>query len=189
MSTGVNAAARRPFSPEGLKSQAKEKGLTLVRLSTEMGFQKNYLARCGSDGLMSRAAYDLLVLKYGFDPERLAPPPEPEEALETETKLAEEAALASGVNDRNLAALERIAAALEAIATNPAPDAPTLTKLERCTLLVKQMTCYGGCLKSDFEGKAFSHDMGVEIQKTAIQLAGLTEGQKNGETWLSRTRK
>ena len=86
--------------------------------------------------------------------------------------------------------LSRIADALEEIATSSHHkyvDEPTLTDIERCTLLLKVMVCYGSCNEDDFICKAESYKMNAATRAMAIKAANVKTTQRGGENWLVRT--
>lgn len=81
--------------------------------------------------------------------------------------------------------LTRIAVALEKMADQPKPN-PRLSEIERCCLLLKQMTCYGICQEADFIAKAEAYGMGVETRDAAMKMLGVKIDNKSNVSWLRR---
>lgn len=173
------------INAQKVKAALAEKGITQAKASYAAGYKtKNSLGTCLSRGEIPELNFRLLCLTYGLDPEELKTAPlTPEEPVpEGKTVTGN-----TGIE----AQLARIADALEAIATTPnapnAGEAPTLTKIERCVLLLKQMTCYGGCPHKDFEAKALEYGMPSEMQDMAIRMTAIKRTTRNGCDWLSKT--
>lgn len=165
-----------------VRAALNEKGIPLTKASYAAGYKaKNSLATCLSRGEIPEINFRLLCLTYGLDPETLKAAPPTSEADAPEDKPVTGN---TGIETQ----LARIADALEAIVTTPDfAEKPTLTKIERCVLLLKQMTCYGGCQRADFEAKALEYGMSPEMQDMAIRMTKLKPTTKNGADWLSKT--
>ena len=117
----------------------------------------------------------------GIPPESylLKPDKEPEPESVSVPEAAEPPAISVGVELQ----LSRIADALEILASVPAVS---ITRVERCTLLLKQMLVYGTCLFNDFEKRAEAYGFTAEEIKESVRLAGASKELKNGKDMYLR---
>lgn len=161
-----------PINSDKLRKMLAKTGKPLTTLSVELGRGKSYVNDALRLGRMNKYALKLLADMCGFAVVDVTPQPEPDEPHED-----------AGVKPDGVEAqLARIADALEVML-----NVLALTKVERCTLLLQQMVCWGGCKRADFESKAHECGMEPEVQDIAIRTAGVKCRMNNGVEWLSKT--
>lgn len=173
-----------PIDPAKLAAELDKRGLSKVGASRKLMRCNTYFSNILLQKGVTKTAIEQIESVLGIPPEaylvKLEQEPEPESVSAPEA--AEPPARLDGVELQ----LSRIADALEILASVPAVS---ITRVERCTLLLKQMLIYGTCLFNDFEQRAEAYGFTVEEIKESVRLAGASKELKNGKDMYLRRNK
>ena len=173
-----------PIDSAKLAAELDKRGLSKVSASRKLMRSGAYFNNIMYQNGVTKTAIEQIESALGIPPEAylLKPEKEPEpesvsapEAIEPPARL--------GVVELQLS---RIADALEILASVPAVS---ITRVERCTLLLKQMLVYGTCLFNDFEKKAEAYGFTADEIKESVRLAGASKELKNGKDMYLRRNK
>lgn len=172
-----------PIDSDRLSTELKKRGISKteasLRLMRSRSFFNNVLYQNGVTQITMERIESIL----GIPPEAYLLQQEPEAVAELAApKEGCISPSASGLEDK----LERIAAALEALASVPSVQ---IFRVERCVLLLKQMMCYGMCQYKDFRDKAEQYGFSEDEIKQAIYQSGASQELKGGkDIWLRSAR-
>ena len=173
-----------PIDSAKLNEELCKRGLSLVCASRKLMRSNTYFSNILWQNGVTKTAIKQIETVLGIPPEAylLKPEKEPEPESVSAPEAIEPPAGFGGVELQ----LSRIADALEILASVPAVS---VTRVERCTLLLKQMLVYGTCLFNDFEQRAESYGFTAEEIKEAVRLAGASKELKNGKDMYLRRNK
>ena len=173
-----------PIDSAKLAAELDKRGLSKVSASKKLMRSNAYFNNIMYQNGVTKTAIEQIESALGIPPEayliKTEKEPEPESVSATEA--AEPPASLCGVELQ----LSRIADALEILASVPAVS---ITRVERCTLLLKQMLVYGTCLFNDFEKRAEAYGFTAEEIKESVRLAGASKELKNGTDMYLRLKK
>lgn len=173
-----------PIDSAKLDEELHKRGLSLVCASRKLMRSNTYFSNILWQNGVTKTAIKQIESVLGIPPEvyLLKPEKEPEPESVSAPEAAEPPARFDGVEYQ----LSRIADALEILASVPAVS---ITRVERCTLLLKQMLIYGTCLFNDYEKKAEAYGFTAEEIKESVLLAGASKELKNGKDMYLRRNK
>ena len=173
-----------PIDSAKLAAELDKRCLPKVSASRELMRSSSYFNNIMYQKGVTKTAIEQIESVLGIPPEAylLKPEKEPEPESVSAPEAAEPPAGFAGVEHQ----LSRIADALEILASVPAVS---VTRVERCTLLLKQMLVYGTCLFNDFEKRAEAYGFTAEEIKEAVRLAGASKELKNGKDMYLRRNK
>lgn len=180
----ANSTRLVPIDPAKLAAELDKRGLSKVGTSRKLMRCNTYFSNIMFQKGVTKTAIKQIESILGIPPESylLKPEKEPEPESASTPEAAEPPVSSVGVELQ----LSRIADALEILASVPAVS---ITRVERCTLLLKQMLIYGTCLFNDFEQRAESYGFTAEEIKEAVRLAGASKELKNGKDMYLRRNK
>lgn len=167
-----------------LSGELEKRGLSKADASRKLMRSKSYFNNILWQNGATKVAIEQIESVLGIPPETylLETAEDPETEINSAPDAPELPADRSGVERQ----LSRIADALEVLASVPAVS---ITRVERCTILLKQMLCYGVCLFNDYENKAKSYGFTAEEIKESVRLAGASKELKNGKDMYLRRNK
>ena len=170
-----------PIGPAKLAAELDKRGLSKAGASRKLMRCNTYFSNILFKKGVTKAAIVQIETVLGIPPETylLKPEKEPESESVSAPEAAEPPASLGGVELQ----LSRIADALEILASGPAVS---ITRVERCTLLLKQMLVYGTCLFNDYEKKSEAYGFTAEEIKESVRLAGASKELKNGKDMYLR---
>lgn len=173
-----------PIDPAKLAAELDKRGLSKVGASRKLMRCNTYFSNILFKKGVTKTAIEQIESVLGIPPEAylLKPDKEPEPESVSVPEAAEPPARLDGVEYQ----LSRIADALEILASVPAVS---ITRVERCTLLLKQMLIYGTCLFNDFEQRAEAYGFTADEIKESVRLAGASKELKNGKDMYLRRNK
>lgn len=173
-----------PIDSAKLAAELDKRGLSKVGASRKLMRCNTYFNNILIQNGVTKTAIEQIEAVLGIPPESylLKPDKEPEPESVSAPEAAEPPASFGGVELQ----LSRIADALEILSSVPAVS---ITRVERCTLLLKQMLVYGTCLFNDFEKRAEAYGFTAEEIKEAVRLAGASKELKNGKDMYLRRNK
>lgn len=173
-----------PIDSAKLAAELDRRGLSKVSASKKLMRSNTYFSNILWQNGVTKTAIEQIETVLGIPPEvyLLKPEKEPEPESVSAPEAIEPPAGLAGVEIQ----LSRIADAMEILASVPAVS---ITRVERCTLLLKQMLVYGTCLFNDFEKRAEAYGFTVEEIKESVLLAGASKELKNGTDMYLRIKK
>lgn len=173
-----------PIDSAKLNEELCKRGLSKTSASRKLMRSGAYFNNIMYQNGVTKTAIEQIETVLGIPPESylLKPEKEPEPESVSAPEAIEPPASLVGVEHQ----LSRIADALEILASVPAVS---ITRVERCTLLLKQMLVYGTCLFNDFEKRAEAYGFTAEEIKESVRLAGASKELKNGKDMYLRRNK
>ena len=173
-----------PIDSAKLAAELDKRGLSKVAASRKLMRCNTYFSNILLQKGVTKTAIEQIDSVLDIPPEAylLKPEQEPEPESVSAPEAAESPVSSGGVELQ----LSRIADALEILASVPAVS---VTRVERCTLLLKQMLVYGTCLFNDFEKRAEAYGFTAEEIKESVRLAGASKELKNGKDMYLRRNK
>lgn len=173
-----------PIDSAKLAAELDKRGLSKANASRKLMRSGAYFNNIMYQNGVTKTAIEQIESVLGIPPEAylLKPDKEPEPESVSAPEAAEPPVSSGGVELQ----LSRIADALEILASVPAVS---VTRVERCTLLLKQMLVYGTCLFNDFERRAEAYGFTADEIKEAVRLAGASKELKNGKDMYLRRNK
>ena len=173
-----------PIDSAKLAAELDKRGLSKVGASRKLMRCNTYVNNILLQNGVTKTAIEQIESALGIPAESylLKPEKEPEPESVSVPDAAEPPARLDGVEYQ----LSRIADALEILASVPAVS---ITRVERCTLLLKQMLVYGTCLFNDYEKKAEAYGFTADEIKESVLLAGASKELKNGTDMYLRLKK
>lgn len=173
-----------PIDSAKLAAELDKRGLSKVSASRKLMRSGAYFNNIMYQNGVTKTAIEQIETVLGIPPESylLKPEKEPEPESVSTPEATEPPISSVGVELQ----LSRIADALEILSSVPAVS---ITRVERCTLLLKQMLVYGTCLFNDFEKRAEAYGFTSEEIKESVRLAGASKELKNGKDMYLRRNK
>lgn len=173
-----------PIDSAKLAAELDKRGLSKASASRKLMRSGAYFNNIMYQNGVTKIAIEQIESVLGIPPESylLKPEKEPEPESVSAPDAIEPPAILGGVELQ----LSRIADALEILASVPAVS---ITRVERCTLLLKQMLIYGTCLFNDFEKRAEAYGFTADEIKESVRLAGASKELKNGKDMYLRRNK
>ena len=173
-----------PIDSAKLAAELDKRGLSKVGASRKLMRCNTYVNNILLQNGVTKTAIEQIESVLGIPPESylLKPEKEPEPESVSAPEAAESPVSSGGAELQ----LSRIADALEILASVPAVS---ITRVERCTLLLKQMLIYGTCLFNDYEKRAEAYGFTVDEIKESVRLAGASKELKNGTDMYLRLKK
>lgn len=173
-----------PIDSAKLAAELDKRGLSKVGASRKLMRCNTYFNNILLQKGVTKTAIVQIETVLGIPPEAylLKPEKEPEPESVSAPEAAESPVSSGGVEHQ----LSRIADALDILSSVPAVS---ITRVERCTLLLKQMLVYGTCLFNDFEKRAEAYGFTVEEIKESVRLSGASKELKNGKDMYLRRNK
>lgn len=173
-----------PIDVDKLKQELDRRRLSKAEASRQLIRSKSYFNNIIYQRGVTKSASEQIERVLGIPPEAYLL--KPREEQKPESNPDQEKVVTPVDLERVEYQLARIADALEILASVPAVS---VTRVERCTLLLKQMLVYGTCLFNDFEKRAEAYGFTAEEIKEAVRLAGASKELKNGKDMYLRRNK
>lgn len=173
-----------PIDSAKLHAELKKRGLSKIEASKKLMRSKSYFNNILWQNGATKTAVEQIESVLGIPPESYLLKTDAEQKPESNP---DQENVATPVDlERVEHQLARIADSLEVLASVPAVS---ITRVERCTLLLKQMLCYGTCLFNDYEKKAEAYGFTAEEIKESVRLSGASKELKNGKDMYLRRNK